>query len=410
MNRLNPGIKTKAVKHIETGYQRELTYRRDDGSFSAFGASDRAGSTWLTAFVLKSFIQARPYIDVDPAITSKAIEWLFTRQKKDGSFAEYGEVHNKALQGGSALKLPGTGLGAGAGGSPPDTSAEDNSAGALTAYVLIAILHEAKTDPIRERNEFAIRRAEDFIYSRLSASGNSYEISIIAHALHLADSQHKDFAYKKLMSLVKRDADGLMHWTGRADPIKSPDASETNGTSTLASEKLQVVSVSDYLSMPDALEVEATAYSLLTLMQRSDVDNGIPALRWLISKQNSNGGFSSTQDTVIGLQALGAIAQKISTSTLKMQVDIKNGNSKAGQASDVQAFSFIPENALVLQQIELKPDAEWVQLEATGFGTAIVQVSYQYNIAVSAEKPAFFLNPQKDKASTENYLQLSVCT
>jgi len=32
--------------YLIPGYQRELTYLRDDGSFSAFGNSDSAGSTW----------------------------------------------------------------------------------------------------------------------------------------------------------------------------------------------------------------------------------------------------------------------------------------------------------------------------------------------------------------------------
>ena len=41
------------------GYQRELNYKHDDGSFSAFGPRDGAGSTWLTAFVLKVFAQVR---------------------------------------------------------------------------------------------------------------------------------------------------------------------------------------------------------------------------------------------------------------------------------------------------------------------------------------------------------------
>lgn len=29
-----------------SGYQRQLSYQRDDGSFSAFGDSDTSGSTW----------------------------------------------------------------------------------------------------------------------------------------------------------------------------------------------------------------------------------------------------------------------------------------------------------------------------------------------------------------------------
>lgn len=43
---LTPAIQSKAMKFLETGYQQELTYRRDDGSFSAFGKSDPNGSTW----------------------------------------------------------------------------------------------------------------------------------------------------------------------------------------------------------------------------------------------------------------------------------------------------------------------------------------------------------------------------
>jgi len=36
---------------INTGYQRELTYQRADGLFSAFGDSDMAGSIWLACLL-----------------------------------------------------------------------------------------------------------------------------------------------------------------------------------------------------------------------------------------------------------------------------------------------------------------------------------------------------------------------
>ena len=32
---------------VHQGYQKEVTFERDDGSFSAFGNSDPAGSVWL---------------------------------------------------------------------------------------------------------------------------------------------------------------------------------------------------------------------------------------------------------------------------------------------------------------------------------------------------------------------------
>lgn len=374
-------------RHIETGYQRELTYRRDDGSFSAFGNADKAGSTWLTAFVVKTFLQARAYIDVDAQILSKSIEWLFSRQRKDGSFAEYGEVHNKALQGGSAIQA-----------KHDNFSETSNNLGALTSFVLIAIAQESKNNPLRARNEFALQRATDYIYSRIASSNNPYEVAIGTYALHVYDSPHKDFAYRKLMSMMRKDEDDLVYWSINPD------------TRNKARDRL-VKQASDYLLFPDAIDIESTSYALLTLMERSEIDSALPALRWLISKQNSNGGFSSTQDTVIALQALGAIAERISTATIKLNVEIRHGNSRTSKNKENrQNLYFNNENALVLQQIELEPETEWVHIEPEGFGTAIIQVSYQYNLAVSAEKPAFFLNPQKDKTSTENYLQLSICT
>ena len=57
---------------MTTGYQRELIYRRGDGSFSAFGESDADGSLWLTAFVMKSFAQADGLIYIDEAVLRDA--------------------------------------------------------------------------------------------------------------------------------------------------------------------------------------------------------------------------------------------------------------------------------------------------------------------------------------------------
>ena len=37
----------KAVTNLEVGYQRQLNFKHDDGSFSAFGKKDKSGSTWL---------------------------------------------------------------------------------------------------------------------------------------------------------------------------------------------------------------------------------------------------------------------------------------------------------------------------------------------------------------------------
>lgn len=96
---LDPAIKEKTIKFLLSGYQRQLTYRHNDGSFSAFGKSDNKGSTWLTAFVAKSFKQAEVYIDIDNQIIDDALKFLSDKQAADGSFPEYGYVLSKAMQG-----------------------------------------------------------------------------------------------------------------------------------------------------------------------------------------------------------------------------------------------------------------------------------------------------------------------
>ena len=65
---MKPEVMAKAERLMITGYQRELTYRRNDGCFSAFGNQDQEGSLWLTAFVLKTFAQAKDLIYMDDAV------------------------------------------------------------------------------------------------------------------------------------------------------------------------------------------------------------------------------------------------------------------------------------------------------------------------------------------------------
>lgn len=43
---INPTIENEAIQNLETSYQQQLTYKRDDGSFSPFASRDSNGSVW----------------------------------------------------------------------------------------------------------------------------------------------------------------------------------------------------------------------------------------------------------------------------------------------------------------------------------------------------------------------------
>jgi CD109 antigen len=49
---------------------------------------------------------------------------------------------------------------------------------------------------------------------------------------------------------------------------------------------------------------KATAYATLALVRHGDNLNASRAAKWLVSKRNAYGGYGSTQDTVMALQAL----------------------------------------------------------------------------------------------------------
>lgn len=50
-----------------------------------------------------------------------------------------------------------------------------------------------------------------------------------------------------------------------------------------------------WVAEPNSVDVEMTAYALLTYLQRGLVEDGLPILHWLVSQQNDQGGFASSQ-------------------------------------------------------------------------------------------------------------------
>lgn len=118
---LKPDIAAKAIEFLTIGYQRELTYMHDDGSFSAFGSSDASGNLWLTAFVLKTFSMARSHVYIDETVLQRAVDWLIAHQNADGSFLNVGNLIHRDMSGGNQNS--------------------NNEALGLASFVAIALIH-----------------------------------------------------------------------------------------------------------------------------------------------------------------------------------------------------------------------------------------------------------------------------
>ena len=324
---LKPEIMAKAEKLMITGYQRELTYRRSDGSFSAFGQSDKEGSLWLTAFVLKSFSQAKDLIYIDEGVLTKAAEWLTTHQNADGSFDPIGFVHHQDMIGGVQGKT------------------------ALTAYVAIALMEAGETTGSAK----AIR----YLEGELDKIDDPYTMAITAYALELAQSAKRDAAHEKLMKMAQEDENGL-HWGGGVEILPQQQKIRP----TMPVERVR------------STEIEATGYATLALIKHADAFNASRAAKWLVSRRNAYGGYGSTQDTVVTLQALTAYSTE-GRADVDLTVSIK------GEGID-KKVRITQQNFDVLQMIEV-PVGQQIEISAAGKGEVVGQVVERFNLP-EAEK------------------------
>ncbi|KAG5667283.1 hypothetical protein PVAND_015269 [Polypedilum vanderplanki] len=359
LKKLTPEVEAKCKKFMEVGYQRELTYRHRDGSYSAFGSSDRSGSTWLTAFVAKSFTHASKYIHIDENNVNQALEFLTKVQKKDGSFPEVGTVFHSDMQGGSSKGI------------------------ALTAYTLITFLENEKS---MQKYQEVIQKALNYIVENEEDLKDIYSLAIATYAFQLANHEHKKSFIARLdkMSVSK---DGLKYWSKEEPKDEESDnfwrRKDTN-----------------------SINVEMSAYALQALLEAGQESEAVPIMKWLVTQRNANGGFQSTQDTVVGLQALSRLATRIYVPNSEISITVKSKSDNKAQAQ----MTLNAGNALVLQKQELSSNERHFEVEATGKGFSILQISYKYNIDDSGKFPRFTLKPKVEEPSNKEFLQLSVCT
>jgi CD109 antigen len=316
---IKPEVLAKAEFLMLTGYQRQLTYRRADASFSAFGSSDPEGSLWLTAFVLRTFAQGSDIIYIDETILSSAADWIRSHQNADGSYDPVGFVHHTELLGGVQGRT------------------------ALTAFVALA-LHAAGDDA-------GATAAARYLESRLEATEEAYTLAIVTYALALIGSGQARAALGKLMALAQESDEGL-HWGDDVVPL-------------VPESRLP------FQPGPTSTAIEATGYATLALLELGELLDASRAVRWLALQRNAFGGYGSTQDTVVALQAMTAAAT-VSRASVDATVAIRAGEV----AHD---YHIGGDTADIVQIIQL-PAEGTLAVETSGSGSVMGQLVRRYNL------------------------------
>uniref|UniRef100_A0A8C2IJK6 Complement component c3a, duplicate 4 n=1 Tax=Cyprinus carpio TaxID=7962 RepID=A0A8C2IJK6_CYPCA len=285
---VSTGLRQTAVTYITRGYNQQLAYRKNDGSYAAW--IGRPSSTWLTAYVAKVFAMASNIVNIDQNVICSALQWLImNKQLPDGVFREDAPVIHGEMTG--------------------NVHGGDSQA-SMTAFVLIA-LQEGRGICASQISSLdsGINKATVYLKSHLHGLTNPYAVAMASYALASGN------ALDKQVLLRKASADGS-HW-----PVP--------GSSSFT--------------------LEASAYALLALVKAQDFQNAAPIVNWLNNQRQYNGGYGTTQATIMVFQAVAEY--RIQVKDIK-QLDLEMTIRVEGSQQPI-VWNFNKENSHLTQTEKL---------------------------------------------------------
>ncbi|XP_037619826.1 complement C3-like [Sebastes umbrosus] len=253
--------RNEALQHIKFGYQRELAYRKSDGSYAAYPTHQ--SSTWLTAYVAKVFAMANSLVDVQSKDICDAVKYLILNaQQPEGLFREVGTVSHGEMIG--------------------DVRGRDSDA-SMTAFCLIA-MQESRTLCNATVNSLpgSIDKAVAYLERRLPSLTNPYAVAMTSYALANENKLNREILYKFAPP-------AMSHWPTPKGRVYT---------------------------------LEATAYALLALVKAKAYEDAGPIVRWFNQQRKVGGGYGSTQATIIVYQAIAEYWSSAREPEYDLNVDI----------------------------------------------------------------------------------------
>ncbi len=253
-----PELEATALRYLQAGWQRLVTYEVSGGGFSWFG--DAPANKVLTAYGLMEFEDMDKVYGVDRAVIARTRGWLIGQQQSDGSFAP-DQSHLHAESWGDMQK----------------------STLLVSAYLTWSLAH---TRPDRKKLDAATEKGLAYLKAHLDEADDAYVLGYIGNAFAEAGADRSgDKAtlrkvLAKLAALAVRDRDALYF------PTKQRTVTYGGG---------------------DSATIEVSALALRAFMRGGEhLDLIKPGLNWLTGKKDAGGNWSTTQATIQVLQAFVA--------------------------------------------------------------------------------------------------------
>lgn len=244
--RLSPELEAKAMRFVQLGYQRLLSFEVPGGGFEWFGQAP--AHPVLTAYGLMEFHDMKRVQAVDEAMLARTQAWLLSQQRPDGTWT----VADAGIPEGATLGFAMQDL-------------------RTTAYVAWALAESGVVDP-------RLTRAFAVLAARVTEAQDGYTLALVANALVAGEHPQRAEALSRLASGAANAAQASF-WKGGGEGM-------TYGRGA-------------------ALDVETTALSAYALLRgEADVALAQRGLAWLSSERDPSGTWASTQATVAAMRAL----------------------------------------------------------------------------------------------------------
>ncbi|XP_034459881.1 alpha-2-macroglobulin-like [Hippoglossus hippoglossus] len=339
---LTPAIMEKSTNFLSSGYQRQLNYKHIDGAYSTFGSG--TGNTWLTAFVLRSFAKAKSFIYIDPRNIESSKTWLEEKQRKNGCFEQSGKLFNNRMKGGVSDEVT------------------------LTAYITAGFLEmNSSTD------DAVVKKSLSCLKESANDLSNTYTTALLAYVFTLAGDMETRAHLLQHLDTVGHKQGGFLHWTQTA----------TETSASLSVEISSYVMLAKLSASPSAEELGYTSR----------------IVRWLTGQQNYYGGFSSTQDTVVALQALALYSTLVFNPKGSSTVMVQSPSSQL-------SFDVNRDNKLLYQEKRLQDVIGKYSVKVKGSVCASIQISLNYNIPTPTEVTSFSVEVKTEADGAKNKLSL----
>lgn len=347
---IQPHLQFNLNHNLNIGLQQQMAYRHRNGGYTVFKGGD--ASTWLTAFAYRTFSQY-PKTEYFPCEV----------MKQDREYLMYKLDYNYGSSVSNAKRE---------GWAPPQYAANyQNSQMYLNAYLIISVLEGEYENRCEQMNLFKYSYYQERVEKLCNQTVLQFSVS------------EADCCYDHMV----RYAIGLC--VERLDNFYGGYYVPDTCIQTTGSRQYQYAKCDTTTSAKEASsrQIEATAYAALALVVRKEARSALPLVMWLASQRNENGGYRSSQDTVVGVQALAEYANFLG-GTIKGKTDLE---ISVGKKADYKMY-IDDSNKLSTQEVIVSPEVGTYKVNWNGKGTAFVQLISTYHALNKKYKPIYKLS------------------